>query len=76
MIKDLVKMIARVSDFHGEIRWQASKPDGQPRRRLEVTRALEKFGFSATTSLEDGLRRTIEWYEEDQSPLSVVNVGN
>ena len=75
MIKDLVKMIARVSDFHGEIRWQASKPDGQPRRRLEVTRALEKFGFSATTSLEDGLRRTIEWYEEDQSPLSVVNVG-
>ncbi len=76
MIKDLVKMIARVSDFHGEIRWQASKPDGQPRRRLGVTRALEKFGFSATTSLEDGLRRTIEWYEEDQSPLSVVNVGN
>ncbi len=75
MIKDLVKMIARVSDFHGEIRWQASKPDGQPRRRLGVTRALEKFGFSATTSLEDGLRRTIEWYEEDQSPLSVVNVG-
>ncbi len=75
MIKDLVKMIARVSDFHGEIRWQASKPDGQPRRRLEVTRAIEKFGFRATTSLEDGLRRTIEWYEEDQSPLSVVNVG-
>ncbi len=78
MIKDLVKMIARVSDFHGEIRWQASKPDGQPRRRLEVTRALEKFGFSATTSLEDGLRRTIEWYEEDfdsRNPVSVVNAG-
>jgi len=78
MIKDLVKMIARVSDFHGEIRWQASKPDGQPRRRLGVTRALEKFGFSATTSLEDGLRRTIEWYEEDfdsRNPVSVVNAG-
>jgi GDP-L-fucose synthase len=65
MIKDLVSMIARLSGFDGEIRWQHSKPDGQPRRRLDVSRALEKFGFRATTSLEDGLRRTIEWFENE-----------
>jgi nucleoside-diphosphate-sugar epimerase len=64
MIRDLVELIAKLTGFRGEIRWQASKPDGQPRRRLDVTRAFEKFGFRAQTSLEDGLRRTIDWYEE------------
>jgi GDP-L-fucose synthase len=62
-IKDLVHLIADLTGFKGEIRWQPSRPDGQPRRQLDVTRASEKFGFKATTSLEDGLRRTIEWYE-------------
>ena len=63
MIKDLVNMIARLSGFDGEIRWQSSKPDGQPRRRLDVSRALEEFAFRSTTSLEQGLSRTIAWYE-------------
>jgi GDP-L-fucose synthase len=63
LIRELVEMIARLTRFEGEIRWQKDKPDGQPRRQLDVTRALEKFGFRAQTSLEDGLRRTIDWYE-------------
>ena len=65
LIKDLVNRIARLSKFDGEVRWQQSKPDGQPRRRLDVSRAFEKFGFRATTSLEDGLRRTIDSYEQN-----------
>ncbi len=63
MIKDLVEMIARLTGFEGEIRWQTERPNGQPRRGLDVTRAREKFGFSAQTSLEDGLSRTIAWFE-------------
>jgi GDP-L-fucose synthase len=64
VIRDLVETIARLSRFEGEIRWQASKPDGQPRRQLDVTRAREKFGFEAGTLLEEGLKKTISWYEE------------
>jgi GDP-L-fucose synthase len=63
IIKDLVETIARLTAFEGEIRWQPDRPDGQPRRQLDTTRAFEKFGFRARTSLEDGLRKTIEWYE-------------
>lgn len=63
MIRDLVGMIARLTGFEGEVRWRTDKPDGQPRRQLDVTRAFEKFGFRAHTSLEEGLRRTIDWYE-------------
>jgi GDP-L-fucose synthase len=63
LIRDLVEMIARLTRFEGEIRWQKDKPDGQPRRRLDTTRAVEKFGFRAQTSFEEGLRRTIDWYE-------------
>jgi GDP-L-fucose synthase len=63
LIRELVEIIARLCGFEGEIRWQKSKPDGQPRRQLDVTRAFEKFGFRAQTSLEEGLRRTIDWYE-------------
>jgi GDP-L-fucose synthase len=70
MIRDLVELIAKLTGFEGEIRWQASKPDGQPRRRLDVTRAFEKFGFQAQTSLEDGLRRTIDWYENQKAESS------
>ncbi|MDT4895772.1 MAG: GDP-L-fucose synthase [Acidobacteriota bacterium] len=62
-IRELVQMIARLTKFEGEIRWQPSKPDGQPRRCLDVSRAFEKFGFRAQVSLEEGLRRTIDWYE-------------
>ncbi len=63
VIKDLVETIARLTSYQGEIRWQSDKPDGQPRRQLDTTRAFEKFGFRAQTSLEDGLRKTIDWYE-------------
>jgi GDP-L-fucose synthase len=63
VIKDLVETIARLAKFDGEIRWLTDKPDGQPRRQLDTSRAFEKFGFRAHTSLEDGLRKTIDWYE-------------
>ena len=63
-IKDLVETIARVTDFPGEIRWNSDKPDGQPRRSLDVSRASEKFGFRSTTEFETGLRRTFEWYKK------------
>jgi GDP-L-fucose synthase len=62
-IKDLVELIARLAGFEGELRWQSDKPDGQPRRWLDTTRAFERFGFRAQTSLEEGLRQTIDWYE-------------
>jgi GDP-L-fucose synthase len=73
-IKDLVETIARLSGFKGEIRWQADKPDGQPRRQLDTSRAFEKFGFRATTTLEDGLRRTIDWYESHVESKSAAQV--
>jgi GDP-L-fucose synthase len=62
-IRDLLELIARLTGFSGEIRWDHSKPDGQPRRALDTSRAREAFGFTAGTSFEDGLRATIEWYE-------------
>ncbi|HTC85347.1 MAG TPA: NAD-dependent epimerase/dehydratase family protein, partial [Candidatus Acidoferrum sp.] len=62
-IRELVALIVRLTGFEGELRWDASKPDGQPRRALDTSRARDSFGFEATTSFEDGLRRTIEWYE-------------
>ena len=62
-IRDLTELIARLTGFIGEIRWGPSKPDGQPRRALDTSRAREAFEFVAGTSFEDGLRRTIEWYE-------------
>jgi len=62
-IRDLVELIVRLTRFAGEIRWDSSKPDGQPRRALDTSRARDRFGFVATTDFEDGLRRTIDWYE-------------
>lgn len=62
-ISDLVNLIARLTRFEGEIRWQTDKPDGQPNRRLDVSRAYEKFGFLASTPLEKGLKATVDWYE-------------
>jgi len=62
-IKDLVELIAKLTGFEGDIRWQPERPDGQPRRQLETSRASELFGFRALTSLEQGLAKTIEWYE-------------
>jgi GDP-L-fucose synthase len=62
-IKDLVGIIVEHTGFEGEVRWDASKPDGQPRRALDTSRARERFGFVAKTSFEYGLRATIDWYE-------------
>jgi GDP-L-fucose synthase len=61
-IRDLASMIARLTGFTGEIAWDAAKPNGQPRRKLDTSRARELFGFEARTTFETGLRRTIEWY--------------
>jgi GDP-L-fucose synthase len=64
-INELVLTIARLTGFTGEIRWQPARPNGQPKRQLDTTRAREKFGFVAQTALEDGLRKTIDWYEKN-----------
>jgi len=69
-IRDLLANIARLTGFEGKIVWDISKPNGQPRRRLDTSRAKAMFGFEAQTSLEEGLRRTIEWYK------SKVDTGN
>ena len=61
-IRDLVMLIAELTGFEGEVRWDSSKPDGQPRRMLDTTRAKEYFGFVAQVDLEEGLRRTIAWW--------------
>lgn len=61
-IKDLVEKIARLTGFEGKIVWDTTKPNGQPRRKLDTSRAKEGFAFQAKTNFEDGLRRTIEWY--------------
>ena len=63
-IKDLVNLIVELTGFKGEVKWDTSKPDGQPRRMLDTTRAKEKFGFKAKTDFREGLRKTIEWYEK------------
>ena len=67
-IRDLTNLVARLAGFNGEILWDTTKPDGQPRRCLDVTRAREQIGFVAATSLETGLRKTIDWYESHRSP--------
>ncbi|MGI8929395.1 MAG: GDP-L-fucose synthase family protein [Candidatus Limnocylindrales bacterium] len=62
-IKELVEVIKDLTQYGGDLRWDATKPDGQPRRALDTSRARERFGFEATTSFREGLRRTTEWYE-------------
>jgi len=63
-IRDLAGLIARLTGFTGRIEWDSSKPDGQPRRCLDTSRAAEEFGFQAQMPFEEGLRKTIEWYEQ------------
>ncbi len=62
-IKDLVELIKELTGFKGEVIWDSSKPDGQPRRMLDVSRAQKEFGFEARTDFKYGLKKTIEWYE-------------
>jgi len=65
-IKDLVAQIADVSGFRGRITWDTTKPNGQPRRKLDISRAEREFGFCASTPFEEGLKQTIAWYMEKQ----------
>jgi len=65
-IKDLITTICRLMDYKGELHWDTTKPDGQPRRMLDVSRANTEFGFRAQTSFEDGLKKTIDWYRDNQ----------
>jgi len=63
-IRDLTVRIAEMSGFHGELIWDATKPDGQPRRSLDTTKAEKLFGFRAKVPFDDGLRQTIEWFRQ------------
>ena len=71
-IKDLVGTIARLTGFDGDITWDTTKPDGQPRRALDTSRARDALGFQATTGFEDGLKATIAWYETHRLTLSLT----
>jgi GDP-L-fucose synthase len=68
-IRDLVDLIVELTGYEGEVLWDASLPDGQPRRMLDVSRARERFGFEASTDFREGLRRTIAWYEANRPAL-------
>jgi GDP-L-fucose synthase len=65
-IRELVELIAKVSGFTGRITWDSEKPDGQPRRMLDTERARQAFGFQSTVPLEEGMRRTVEWYRANR----------
>lgn len=67
-IKEVTELIMELSEYRGKIEWNSSKPDGQPRRQLDVSKA-KKFGFEAKTDLRSGLRKTIEWYEQNKNRL-------
>jgi len=66
-IKELVRKIVKLTSFIGEIRWDSSKPDGQPRRRLDVSKAKKYFGFEAKTPFDEGLKATIDWYRKHKT---------
>ena len=68
-IKELVEKIVKLTGFKGEIQWDSSRPDGQPRRCLDTSRAKEYFGFEAKTSFDEGLKATIDWYISDRKRI-------
>jgi dTDP-glucose 4,6-dehydratase/GDP-L-fucose synthase len=68
-IRELVELIADLTGFEGEVEWDTSKPDGQPRRRLDTSRAREYFDWEASTPFEEGLRETIDWYEANRERI-------
>ena len=63
-VKELVELIAELTGFHGRIVWDPTKPDGQPRRMLDTSRAWKEFGFKSRTDFREGLKKTISWYKE------------
>jgi len=70
-IQDLANLIAKLTGFKGMIVWDKTKPDGQPRRMLDVSKAEKEFGFKAKTNLEEGLKKTIDWYVRSRTQLDV-----
>jgi len=64
-IRELAELIARLTGYEGEFVWDTSKPNGQPRRALDTSRAAQYFGFRAQMRFEEGLKRTIEWYQKN-----------
>ncbi|GIV90753.1 MAG: GDP-L-fucose synthase [Chloroflexus sp.] len=68
-IRDLVTLIAELTGFRGQIVWDTTKPNGQPRRKLDVSRAWERFGFRSTTTFTEGLRATIDWYRTHREAM-------
>jgi len=68
-IRELAGLICELSGFNGKLEWDTSKPDGQPRRTLDVSRAKSEFGFEAKTNIRDGLRMTIDWYRDNKNSL-------
>ncbi len=67
-IRELTEMIIKLTGYQGRLVWDTSKPNGQPRRGLDVTRAREKFGWEARTPFDEGMKRTIEWFRANQYP--------
>jgi GDP-L-fucose synthase len=72
-IRELVELIADLTGFEGKIVWDTSKPDGQPRRCLDTSRAKSEFGFEAKTDFREGLKKTIQWYEWNRARLTKEN---
>lgn len=68
-IRDLIDTIVGQTGFDGEVEWDRSKPDGQPRRKLDTSRARDRIGWEATTEFEEGLKRTVEWYKEHREEI-------
>jgi GDP-L-fucose synthase len=65
-IRDLANLIVRLTGFEGKLVWDSSKPNGQPRRCLDTSKAEQYFGFKAKVNFEEGLSKTIEWYEHNR----------
>ncbi len=68
-IKDLAELVGREAGFTGEVRWDHTRPDGQPRRMLDISRAKNEFGFAASTPFNEGLAKTIAWYKNEHSKI-------
>ena len=76
IIRELTGLVCELCGYKGELRWDAGKPDGQPRRCLDVSRAEREFGFRAHTSFEDGLRRMIDWYKAERIANRELRIAN
>ncbi len=70
-IRDLIKLIVKLTGYQGKIKWDKTKPDGQPRRMLDTSKAKKEFGFKAKTDFQNGLARTIQWYKANQNAKDI-----